>query len=97
MTSLRLLREARSELRTVTLFYEAAQPGLGRALVHEVRRALRFVRSCPHGGRSVQADIRVRPVGRFPYRIYYRSTPDEIVVVAIGHLRRRPGYWAGRR
>jgi len=32
-------------------------------------------------------------VGTFPYRIYYRVRPQEILIVAVGHLRRRPGFW----
>jgi plasmid stabilization system protein ParE len=36
------------------------------------------------------------PVVRFPFRIVYRVAPDRIVVVAIAHSKRRPGYWRGR-
>lgn len=97
MTSLRLLREAQAELRAITLFYDAAQPGLGRALAHEVRRALHFLRSYPLAGKTVRGDIRVRPIGRFPYRIYYRPMQGEIVVIAIGHRRRSSTYWGNRR
>jgi hypothetical protein len=35
-------------------------------------------------------------VHRFPYAVLYRPDPDEIVVVAVMHQRRRPGYWLGR-
>lgn len=34
---------------------------------------------------------------RYPFSIYYRVTDDEIVVVAVAHQKRRPGYWASRR
>ena len=40
MTAVRLLREAEEELRAAAEFYEAEQPGLGRALIQEVRRGL---------------------------------------------------------
>jgi len=39
MTPMRLLPEAEEELRAAVLFYETEQQGLGRALMHEVRRA----------------------------------------------------------
>jgi len=33
----------------------------------------------------------------FPYAVVYREVSnDEIEIVAIAHLRRRPKYWAGR-
>ena len=43
-----------------------------------------------------RGEIRVRSIARFPYRIYYRFRPEEIVVIAIGHRRRRPGFWGAR-
>lgn len=43
-----------------------------------------------------RGEVRVRTIARFPYRIYYRARPDEIVVVAIGHHRRKPGFWRSR-
>ena len=33
------------------------------------------------------------PVKNFPYRIVYRITDNRILVVAIAHAKRRPGYW----
>jgi plasmid stabilization system protein ParE len=36
------------------------------------------------------------PVARYPFRIVYRIVPDRIVVVAVVHAKRRPGYWRGR-
>jgi plasmid stabilization system protein ParE len=96
MTAVRLLREAEEELRAAAKFYEAEQSGLGRALLLEVRRALRFIAEYPLAARIERAEIRVRTVARFPYRIYYRARPDEILVVAIGHRHRRPGFWRSR-
>ena len=34
---------------------------------------------------------------RYPFRIVFRDEPDRLVVVAIAHAKRRPGYWHGRR
>jgi plasmid stabilization system protein ParE len=36
-------------------------------------------------------------VGSYPYAIIYREISDEeIEIVAVAHLKRRPGYWAQR-
>ena len=40
---------------------------------------------------------RACPVGRFPFRIVYRVVANRIVVVAMAHAKRRPGYWKGRK
>jgi hypothetical protein len=33
---------------------------------------------------------------RFPFNIFYLSRETEIVVVAVAHQKRRPGYWSSR-
>ena len=33
---------------------------------------------------------------KFPYAVVYLELVDEIVVVAIAHSHRKPGYWRGR-
>jgi plasmid stabilization system protein ParE len=96
MTPIRLLREAEEELRLAAQYYEEAQPGLGRALIAEVRRAKELIAQHPLATRIERGDIRVRSISRFPYRIYYRARPDEIIVIAIGHRRRRPEFWQSR-
>lgn len=96
MTLLRLLTEAEEELQAAADFYEREQAGLGRAFLQEIRRAFEFVRAHPQASRVERGDIRVRSVARFPYRLYYRARKDEVLIVAIGHRRRKPGYWQSR-
>ena len=96
MTSVRLLPEAEEELLAAAQFYEAEQRGLGRALLQEVRRSLLLIAEHPLAAGIERAEIRARTIARFPYRVYYRARPEEILVVAIGHRRRRPGYWRSR-
>ena len=33
---------------------------------------------------------------RYPYQVIYREEPDEVVVIAVAHSKRRPRYWATR-
>lgn len=96
MTRVRILREAQEDLQVAARFYETEQSGLGRALINEVRRAFRHIAERPLASRLERRDIRVRTVQRFPYRIYFRACPEEILIVAIGHRRRRPGFWRER-
>jgi plasmid stabilization system protein ParE len=36
------------------------------------------------------------PVKKFPFRVVYRLVDNRVLVVAIAHAKRRPGYWRGR-
>jgi plasmid stabilization system protein ParE len=69
MTLVRLLPAAEEELTAAARFYELEQPGLGRALLQEVRRAFRFIGEQPLAARIERGDIRVRTLARSPYCI----------------------------
>jgi len=52
------------------------------------------IRRAPERFPELEPGIRRRLVlHRFPYAVLYRLVGDEIQVVAIMHMRRRPGYW----
>ena len=48
--------------------------------------------------RHLPADlpVRRRAVTRFPYHVVYLVMATHIRILAIGHDRRKPGYWKGR-
>lgn len=65
-------------------------------MINVVQRAYRLIAEHPHASIREREDIRVRSVQRFPYRVYYRVRSEEILIIAIGHRRRRPGFWRPR-
>jgi plasmid stabilization system protein ParE len=77
-------------------YYESQVPALGAAFLKEVRRASGAIASYPEAAAIVRGHTRRRLLRRFPYGVLYRVDPQEIVVVAVMHLRRKPGYWLGR-
>jgi hypothetical protein len=44
----------------------------------------------------IDARHRRRLIRGFPFSIYYRVIDEAIVIVAIAHYKRRPGYWRSR-
>ena len=96
MSQLVFLDEAREEMLEAAEYYESKAAGLGADFVSEVRRATQQVFSFPDAGSLVDAETRRCMVRRFPFGILYRIEPEQIVVVAVMHLRRRPGYWRDR-
>jgi hypothetical protein len=89
--------EAEAELVAAGKFYEAKWAGLGLDFIAEVQRATRTVVTYPRIGRRFSRRLRRVLVPRFPYGVLYQVRPDEIYVVAVAHVRRRPGYWRRRR
>jgi plasmid stabilization system protein ParE len=94
--------EASSELREAARWYEARRPGFGLAFLAAVDDAIEMVVTWPNSGAPVAGavdDLIVRRarVHGFPYHVGYLHADDEILVLAIAHNRRRPGYWTSRR
>jgi len=76
-------------------WYERQSGGLGAAFLEAVQRAISRIETHPGIGTRLadQRDtLRVLVTG-FPYQVVYILRPTEAVVVAIAHLKRRPGYW----
>jgi plasmid stabilization system protein ParE len=69
---------------------------LGNAFLDKIASAVEDIAENPQRWPVIQLDIRRRLIHRFPYALFYRVDPDEIVVLAIAHLHRRPVYWIGR-
>jgi len=89
---------ASAELTEAVRWYESKGRGLGAELLDEVARTLERLALNPEAGNPLSDDQKTRRllVPRFPYQIVYRIRPHEIVVVAVAHLKRRPGYWKPR-
>jgi hypothetical protein len=50
----------------------------------------------PDSGRPFGRRLRRTLVRGFPYGLLYRVEPSRILIVAVAHLHRRPGYWRSR-
>jgi len=49
-----------------------------------------------HAWQPLSDRVRRYRLNRFPYGIIYAVVEDEVVVIAIAHLHREPGYWRAR-
>lgn len=96
MRSVELHPEAQDELVAAARFYEAQTPGLGFDFVDAVRQTYERLLEAPASGPAFGRRLRRLLVPTFPYGLLYRVEPDRIYVVAVMHLRRRPGYWRSR-
>ena len=65
-------------------------------MVREVERTLAQIVADPGLGSLVVGTIRRRLLRRFPFAILYQLTDDNLSVVALMHLHRRPRYWKRR-
>ncbi|MFO0823601.1 MAG: type II toxin-antitoxin system RelE/ParE family toxin [Gemmataceae bacterium] len=91
-----LRRAAQCEFDTAADWYEARQAGRGVAFTAAVGRVLARIAAQPELYAPVQDDIREALVSGYPFAIYYRAEPTQIVVLAVFHTSRDPNEWQGR-
>ena len=96
--SIRTSEPAADEFSAAVRWYEARRRGLGGEFFDAVLATLSRFETNPEIGTTISPDGNTRRVlvAKFPYHVVYRLTRSEMVVVAIAHLKRRPGYWNNR-
>lgn len=92
----RYLAMAQEEIREAADYYAAVSPGLGLAFRRELRQLLRLVATRPEAWPRCGDGIRRCLMARFPYMAIYAPLPDGLLVLAVGHQHRKPGYWRER-
>jgi len=78
------------------LFYEAASRQLGSDFLDDVQRTVDRLRKFPQAGEAISSDLRRTSLHRFPFSLVYTIEDNVIVVIAVAHQGRRPGYWQSR-
>ena len=89
--------EAYMEADEARSWYENNSPGLGMAFIEAVQMAVDSIQDNPDMWPPYKYGTRRFFLRRFPFSLVYRHDATKIQIIAIAHLRRRPGYWRNRR
>jgi toxin ParE2 len=87
---------AELELDEAVEFYNSRQPGLGQAFAAEAQKAADLILTYPKAWQALDGDTRRCRLNRFPYGLVYTIEHELIVILAVMHLHKRPGYWRAR-
>ena len=96
MSSVEFHPEAEDEFISAARFYEDQTTGLGLDFIRTVQGTYERLLESPRSGTPFGHRLRRVLVPKFPYGLLYRVEPERIYIVAVTHLRRRPGYWRHR-
>lgn len=89
--------DAAQEANDAVDYYDSRQAGLGDDFRDDLEVALARIRFNPLMYAVESGNVRLCPLHRFPYSVYFEDLPDRVWVAAVGHQSRRPGYWSRRR
>ena len=87
---------AEAELKDAVDYYDACRTHLGWEFAEEVYTAIQNILAHLAAWTDLSKRTRRCLIRRFPYGVIYQVTGDEIRIIAIMHLNRRPVYWHGR-
>ena len=76
--------------------FDEQRAGLGERFERDLITVVQAVTAQPLFGKLIEGRIRIARFKTFRYNLVYIPDPDEIVIVAVAHHRRRPGYWRSR-
>ena len=93
---IRYLAVAQAEIQEASEYYAAISPELGLSFRRELRQLTRLVAKMPMAWPPVGEGLRRCLLTRFPYLVIYAPLPEEVLVLAVGHQHRQPGFWRER-
>jgi plasmid stabilization system protein ParE len=96
MMHVKFLPDAEEEMYEAAKYYQSQTSGLGIDYLSEVERAVVSIAQSPMTWPKVEGELRRRLIRRFPFGILYYIESEEVIIVAVAHLRRKPGYWKKR-
>jgi plasmid stabilization system protein ParE len=97
----RFLPEARWDLFDAADGYDVQLAGLGQEFSDEVQARIQVIAAQPRLYGRVSPPVRGREVRqalvrRFPYTVVYEVTANEVIIVAVVHVRRSQRVWRRR-
>ena len=97
---LRVLSTAEAEATEAACWYDDQSSGLGTLFLAEYAAALSAIEidALRFGLLETEPTGRFRRclLRRFPFAVIFEILPEEVLVLAVAHTSRRPGYWRDR-
>ena len=89
--------EALSEYAEAVKYYMGQRIELAQAFINAIEDVVYRIKESPTRYVFIDNEIRRCMVRRFPYGILYTIEQDYILILAVMHCSREPGYWKNRR
>ena len=90
------LGAASQDLAEAVAYYNRERAGLGREFATEVERTAARIVQYPLAWSPASMRCRSCRTQRFPYSVIFRVLKNEILIVAVAHHKREPGFWEER-
>jgi toxin ParE1/3/4 len=89
--------EALTEYAEAVQYYAEQRTEVAKVFINNVEDAVYRIRESPDRYVVIDEDVRRCMTHKFPYGILYTIEQDYILILAVMHCSREPGYWKNRR
>jgi toxin ParE1/3/4 len=89
--------EALSEYREAVQYYTEQRIEVAQAFINTIEDAIYRIREFPNRYAVIEEDVHRCMVRRFSYGVLYTIEQDYILILAVMHCSREPGYWKKRK
>ena len=93
---IRLRDEAERDIALAASWYEEQREGLGQEFLDELLATLGTIAVQPRAYPVLHRGVRRALMRRFPFGVFFQTTPSDILVVAVFHGSRHPRGWRRR-
>lgn len=87
---------AENEFFDIVDYYKQFSYSLSADFIQEFDKGVQRLKRLPESGSPYLHETRRVILNRFPYSIVYKTYHEVIVVHAVIHMKRKPGYWKKR-
>ncbi len=88
--------DAELELNVAVDYYEECKINLGAEFAYEVQQTIQRILEFPQSWQKLDREIRRCLTNRFPFGVIYYHKEEEIIILAVMQLQRKPNYWKER-
>jgi plasmid stabilization system protein ParE len=89
--NVRYTPRAFADIENIRAYISQFNPAAGNRIVTVLQKVIAGLGDFPESGKLAdERGVRIMFAIRYPYRIYYRLTSDEVIVLHVRHAARKP-------
>lgn len=89
--SARYTRTALEEIDEILTYLASRNPSAASAIAARIEQVVAWIAEFPRIGYSIDHDVRMLPLGRYPFLVFYSIDQDDVVIRNVRHhARSRP-------
>ncbi len=96
MADVLITAAAEEDYTEALTWYAQRSERAARGFETEFERAIQTIQATPQRFPFCDGSHRFYLMRRYPFQVIYRESSGQVLIVAVAHAKRQPGYWRGR-